>query len=46
MNLPYIRFWLGNLVEFTVRNPMADSNRQIDKRGGQNLREKEEERKK
>jgi len=37
---------MGNIVEFTVRNPMADSDHQTDKRGGQNLREKGEKKEK
>jgi len=45
MNLFYMRFWSDNLVEFTAKNPMADSDRQTDKRRDHNLREKEEERK-
>ncbi len=46
MNLLYLRFWLGNLVEFTAKSLMADSDHQTDMRGGQNLREKGKERKK
>jgi len=45
MNLLYLRFWSGNLVEFTAMSPMTDSNHQNDERGGQNLREKGEKRK-
>jgi len=46
MNLLYLRFWSVNLVEFTVRSPMADSDRWSDEWGGRNFREKVEERKK
>jgi len=46
MNLLYLRFWLDNLVDFTTKSLMVDSDRQTGKRGGQNLREKGDERKK
>ena len=46
MNLSYMRFWSGNLVEFNVRSPMVDFDHQTDKQGGQNLIGKREERKK
>jgi len=40
MNLLYKRFSSGNLVVFAPRSIMVDFDCQIDKRGGQNLREK------
>jgi len=30
MNLLYMRFWSDNVVEFNVRSPMGDSDRQTD----------------
>jgi len=42
MNLLYLRFWSDNLIGFTARSPMADSDRQTNKWGDQNLREKGE----
>ena len=46
MNLLYLRFWSENLVEFNAKSPMADSDRQTDEQGDQNLREKGEEKEK
>jgi len=46
MNLLYQRFWSGHLVVFAVRSLIIDSDRQTNEHGGQNLREKADERKK
>jgi len=40
MNLLYLRFWLDNLVEFTDRSPIVDSDRQTNEREGQNYKKK------
>ena len=40
------RFWSSNPVVFTAKSLIVDFDRQIDEQGGQNHREKVEERKK